>query len=153
MSKKLSEEDFLFVIDKAPLASLDLVCFNRNNKILLGMRNNKPAQNYWFVPGGRILKNEALGIAFERIAFKELDIKAEIGDTKLMGVFDHFYEDNVFGKEGIDTHYISIAFELSLDCDQELSHDNQHKNMKWFTLEELLQSDSVHKNTKKFFTQ
>ncbi len=72
----------------------------RNNKqeILLGKRLNRPAQGSWFVPGGRILKDESLENAFKRLMKEELAIetqglKAHNGTFK--GIYQHFYDDNV----------------------------------------------------------
>jgi colanic acid biosynthesis protein WcaH len=38
--------------------SVDLVLVRDGREVLLGLRTNRPAQGSWFVPGGRILKNE-----------------------------------------------------------------------------------------------
>ena len=34
--------------------------YNGNKEVLPGWRNNLPARNYWFVPGGRIYKDESI---------------------------------------------------------------------------------------------
>ena len=47
----------LAIINATPLVAVDLIIENRNKEILLGKRVNRPAQGYWFVPGGRILNN------------------------------------------------------------------------------------------------
>lgn len=43
-----------------PLVSIDLMIKNAQDQMLWGRRNNRPAQVYWFVPSGRICKNEGL---------------------------------------------------------------------------------------------
>ena len=58
-----------------PLISIDLLVQNEHGEYLLGLRNNRPAQGYWFVPGGRVLKNETLDGAFKRLTFEELGIE------------------------------------------------------------------------------
>jgi colanic acid biosynthesis protein WcaH len=45
-------ETFKTVIASTPLISIDLIVRNNQQQILLGKRLNKPAQGYWFVPGG-----------------------------------------------------------------------------------------------------
>ena len=62
---KLNHDDFVEVVKKTPLVSIDLIVENDRNEVLLGFRKNEPAKNYWFVPGGRILKNERIAEAFE----------------------------------------------------------------------------------------
>ena len=68
----LDKETFSSVIKAAPLVSIDLVIKNKQGQTLLGERLNKPAQGFWFVPGGRILKDESLADAFKRLATEEL---------------------------------------------------------------------------------
>jgi colanic acid biosynthesis protein WcaH len=51
----LDDTTFKTVIASTPLISIDLVVKNTKGEYLLGYRNNRPAQGFWFVPGGRIL--------------------------------------------------------------------------------------------------
>ena len=64
----LDKDTFLAVVDRAPLVAVDLVFIRNSREILLGLRNNRPAQGFWFVPGGRIFKNEKIGAALIRVA-------------------------------------------------------------------------------------
>ena len=41
------------------MITIDL-CITNNEKILLGKRNNPPAKNFYFVPGGRIRNQNLL---------------------------------------------------------------------------------------------
>ncbi len=59
-----SDEDYLYVIEYAPLVSIDLIVRSRKNDLLMGLRRNRPAQGCWFVPGGAIKKNETVHMAF-----------------------------------------------------------------------------------------
>lgn len=68
----LDQTTFSTIIACTPLVSIDLVVTNANGQVLLGQRLNRPAKNYWFVPGGRILKNESLAQAFKRLTRDEL---------------------------------------------------------------------------------
>lgn len=63
-----------------------------------------PAQNLWFVPCGRIRKNEKTQDALQRLARAELDIAP--GPGWLLGIYDHFYDDNFYEVPGIGTHYL-----------------------------------------------
>ena len=67
-------ETFQLVVASTPLVSIDLVVENAHGELLLGLRNNRPAQGSWFVPGGRVLKNESLDDAFVRLARDELGV-------------------------------------------------------------------------------
>lgn len=145
----LSREVFTTVLDSTPLVSIDLVIQNAEGRVLLGERKNRPAQGYWFVPGGRILKNESLADAFERLTLAELGQGFSIADAALQGPFDHFYSDSVFG-DSPSTHYVAIAYRLSVT---ELSNlpDEQHSGYRWFSVDELLADERVHKHTKAYF--
>ena len=59
-SRLLPDEVFAQVIEHAPLIAIDLLVEDKEQRVLLGWRKNPPAQSSWFVPGGRIQKNETL---------------------------------------------------------------------------------------------
>ncbi|TOB15241.1 NUDIX domain-containing protein, partial [Vibrio parahaemolyticus] len=58
MTQRLDEQTFKLVVASTPLVSIDLIIRNSKRQILLGQRTNRPAQGFWFVPGGRICKDE-----------------------------------------------------------------------------------------------
>jgi len=147
----MQAEQFLHIIDQTPLVSIDIILKRQDGKILVGKRTNKPAQHFWFVPGGRIRKNETLQNALTRIATTELGFDIALNDTKLLGAFDHIYEDNFHGKADISTHYVALGHEVHLKDDQKLATDDQHSDVEWLSIEELLQRDDVHQNTKAYF--
>jgi colanic acid biosynthesis protein WcaH len=47
---------FKTIVEHTPLISIDLIVYNDESDVLLGKRVNPPAQNYYFVPRGRIYK-------------------------------------------------------------------------------------------------
>lgn len=148
----LEQSTFETVINSTPLVSIDLVVLNECNEALLGQRLNRPAENFWFVPGGRILKNESLANAFERLTFNELGVEFELSTAELLGPYDHFYDDCVFSDK-IKTHYVAIAYVLRLTKQKlnALPLNEQHSAFKWFSFDDLLQSPAVHKHTKWYF--
>jgi colanic acid biosynthesis protein WcaH len=145
----LANQDFARIIEATPLVSIDLVLRNPQGEILLGRRRNRPAQGFWFVPGGRIRKNERTQEAFRRIAQTELGIALAPG--RLLGVFDHMYENNYFGMPDLSTHYVVIACEAALGADCVLRADEQHAELQWWPVEQLLASADVHDNSKLYF--
>jgi colanic acid biosynthesis protein WcaH len=148
----LEQEIFTTVIDSTPLVSIDLVVINEKNEALLGQRLNRPAKGFWFVPGGRILKNEALASAFKRLTLEELGKQYSIEAASLLGPYDHFYTDCVFN-DNISTHYVAIAYILKINSNElnNLPIDQQHSNYNWLAIQELLKNDEVHKHTKWYF--
>lgn len=147
----LSNQIFLNVIDASPLVSIDLVIRNSKGEVLLGKRTNKPAQGFWFVPGGRVLKGEQLNDAFKRLCCNELALKLERNHARMLGVYEHFYDDNFLGVENISTHYIVLGYEITLAENLPINLDQQHSEQRWWSVDSLLNSDLVHANTKAYF--
>lgn len=155
MSAVIPQDQFQRMVELMPLVSIDLVIINHKKEVLLGLRNNRPAKGYWFVPGGRILKDELITVALNRIAFKELNIDTfEINGflPRFLGVYEHLYSDAFVGDVGISTHYVVLGFELLAPERFELTqHDEQHTALEWWPMDMLLASDEVHQNTKNYF--
>jgi len=101
---RLGREEFLEVVERAPLVSIDVIVRRGDGRVLLGRRTNEPAKDFWFVPGGRIYKNERLEAAFRRICEAELGKPFAIGEAKFLGVFEHLYPTNFAGQPGTGTH-------------------------------------------------
>jgi len=146
----LSQQDFATVVRSTPLISIDLIVENQRGEFLLGKRNNRPAQGYWFVPGGRVQKDETLAAAFERLTQAELGKGFTMGDGEFYGVWQHFYDDNFSGSD-FSTHYIVLGFRLKVqEADLRLPTE-QHNDYRWQTPEALLARDDVHDNSRAYF--
>ncbi len=105
---------FTTVISSTPLALIDLVVINERNQVLLGKRLNRPAKGFWFVPGGRIYKNERIDEAFLRITKAELGLELPISRATLIGPFTHLYDEFVFG-EATSTHYVALGYQININ--------------------------------------
>ncbi|HUR47369.1 MAG TPA: GDP-mannose mannosyl hydrolase [Candidatus Saccharimonadales bacterium] len=147
----LAAEKFLELIEQTPLVSVDLLLRNGAGEVLLGRRKNPPAKGSWFVPGGRIRKNETIRAALLRICQGELN--AEPAEAALLGVYDHLYPDNFLNQPGIGTHYVVLAFTCSLKPGGHIQPDSQHSDLRWWTCAELLANADVHENTKRYFDE
>ena len=148
---KIDKKHVLEIIEATPLVSIDLVIRNPSNKVLLGKRNNRPAMGYWFVPGGRIFKNETINQALKRISEVELGQDLSTKAPSLLGAYDHIYEDNFLNVKGINTHYVVLAFVIAIQQEIEVKSDEQHTELKWWEIDKLLQDQTVHQNTKVYF--
>jgi len=151
--EKLKKDELVQVVKLAPLVSIDLIIENSKGQALLGMRKNEPARGFWFVPGGRILKNERIQYAFERVAKDELGLKISYDKAECVGVFEHIYKTNFAKKTGFGTHYVVLAHRLKLDCDFNIISDNQHSEFVWFNKQQILKNKKVHANTRAYFKQ
>ena len=145
---------FQTVVASTPLVAIDLVVRNGRGEVFLGLRVNRPAYGFWFVPGGRIRKNESLDSAFRRITQDELGCPFERATARLLGVFEHFYEDSVFANAGFgpDTHYVVLSYCLELDDSTLQPPAEQHQQYRWWPQDELRFSSRVHENTRAYFT-
>ena len=152
----LSPESFLAVVSATPLVAVDLVVLRGGTEVLLGLRTNRPAQNFWFVPGGRIRKNEPMQAALARVAATELGLQlADLPQApSLLGVFEHFYPDSFAGSAeqvGVSTHYVVLGHLLQVPADFALPlADAQHTELRWWPLPEALASDAVHRFTRDY---
>ncbi len=148
----LKPDVLLEVIRNTPLIAVDLIVRNPSAEVLLGLRSNRPAKGFWFVPGGRICKNERIKEALKRVAKEELNLNLDPQDTHLIGAFDHIYDDNFSGRPGIGTHYVTLGFEIRISLLPEALPSKQHEAYRWFSVEALLGSEDVHDNTKAYFS-
>ncbi|TBU75750.1 GDP-mannose mannosyl hydrolase [Pseudomonas daroniae] len=146
----LPTETFKSVVASTPLVSIDLLVRNAEGELLLGERLNRPAQGSWFAPGGRILKNETLDAAFERLTREELGQVFRRDQGRLLGVYEHFYDDSVFG-EAPDTHYVVIAYALEPGTAQSLQPPCvQHGRYRWWPIEQMRDEPRIHRNTRDY---
>lgn len=146
----LDQHVFKTVVRNTPLVSIDLIIQNFNSQVLLGKRKNRPAQGYWFVPGGRIHKNEGLAQAFKRLTCAELGREFLLGEACFLGVFEHLYADSFFESE-VSTHYIVLGYQLMVDFNLDTLPIDQHHQYQWFSVNDLLNDTNVHENTKAYF--
>jgi colanic acid biosynthesis protein WcaH len=147
----LRHDELDSVIRLAPLVAIDLIIRNANNEVLLGLRQNEPAKGCYFVPGGMILKNERLAQAFARLIRNETGEAGSLDEARLIGVFEHFYDSNRSGRAGYGTHYVVLAYEWRWPSAAAPHPDDQHSELRWWPLAELLASDRVHDNAKAYF--
>ncbi len=141
-------ETFKTVIASTPLISIDLIVRNNEGKVLLGKRLNRPAQGYWFVPGGRILKDESFTSAFNRLIKDELGL--DCAESKFKGIYQHFYDDN-FSEDDFTTHYVVLAYEINIGEDLSSLPLEQHSSYQWFSEDELVNNQQTHIHTKWYF--
>ena len=146
----LPREQFLEVVARAPLVSIDLVVRDSAGRVLLGLRRNAPARGFWFVPGGIVRKNETLEIAYGRITRSELGMELPRTGSRLLGVYEHFYAENADDRPGFGTHYVVLAHAVTLEA-APVPPAEQHSVYRWLEPAELLATSDVHNNTKAYF--
>ena len=153
--KWLTKEQFNIAVDYLPLVSIDL-CMVYEKKILLGKRNNSPAKNWWFTPGGRIKKNESVSSAIMRICMEECNHQnLQKTPLTLMGVWDHFYNESAFD-ENLATHYINLPHYIFVSQQTKDSLnlpagiEEQHSDWTWMPLNEAASHPKVHQYVRQY---
>lgn len=149
----LTEEEFLAVVARSPLVSIDLVVRDLQGHLLLGLRTNEPAKGSWFVPGGRIRKGETLDDAFVRITAAELGVPLPRSAARLFGAFTHQYETNFKSAANVSTHYVVLAYELVNPSLPAALPRAQHSEFRWWSEADAISSDGVHPNNLPYFAQ
>jgi len=147
----MDEKLFKIVGEATPLVSIDIL-IKYENRILLGKRINKPAKGYFFSIGGRIMKNETIQLAIQRIMSNELNIQLKSAPT-FINLFEHFYSDGIF--DGISSHYVGLLYEYEVgdNIDLKCLPNEQHNEYKWFSVNQIMKDTQVHKNVKDYFRE
>ena len=150
--KRLSSEDFRCIIRNTPLVAIDFMVENSEGNILLGKRENSPAISFWFVPGGRIYKDENFKAAFQRILKDETGLEKDMENANFLGIYEHIYPDeNYFDDPDYGTHYIVIAYRIKIEESEIELPLKQHSNYRWASLDEIESDPLIHNNTKNYF--
>ena len=144
----IPKEEYVKIIKQTQIISTDLIIFNKLGQVLLGYRNNEPAKNTWFVPGGKVRINERIHDAVRRVTKQELGV--ELHASKDLGVYHHPYTNN-FANDDHGTHYVVFAVTIDLEHDIDLTTDDQHSQLEWWDIEKLVSHPDVHTFTKNYF--
>ena len=145
----LNKEKFAELIKNSPVVAIDL-CINKQNKILLGKRLNPPAESFYFVPGGRVRKGEKLDDTVIRLLKEELQyefINNQVSKS-LLGVYQHFYDDNFMGNNDFNSHYVTIAYLINFEeLIPQFSSDikEQHSEYVWYEENMKFKNIKIHK--------
>ena len=137
-------EDNLFteIVSLLPIVTTDLVCLNENKQqILLFKRTNKPAQNVYFPPGGRLFKNEDLLGGIMRQVKREIGLNLDPHKLTFGGVINEIWSDSEFAPHTYHSVSIFWTYVISTQEISNLALDRQHSIYRWFNIED----DSVHK--------
>lgn len=120
----ITETLYKEIIKIIPIACVDLFVVNQHKEILLLKRNNEPAFEQWWFPGGRVHFGETRIDAAKRKLKEECGLEVikmtEYGTYDLMLTFTNDSE----------WHAITTLFVVSLKS-QNVVLDSQSKSFKW----------------------
>lgn len=105
------------------------VILNKNNEILLQLRNKAPEKEYWSIPGGKVEMFETLEEAIKREVKEETDVNVEVIDC--LGICNHIVTNE-------ETHWVSPSFLCKIvEGEPKIMEPTKHLDMKWFSLDNL----------------
>ena len=124
--ERVEEKLYQKIVQNVPLLCVDVIILDKN-KILLVKRKDEPAKGEWFVPGGRVYKNETLEKAVIRKALEETGLRVRV--IRKLGVYEFFSKTSRF--EGISSHTVDIAFLTEPLPNQKIKLDASSSDFKW----------------------
>jgi colanic acid biosynthesis protein WcaH len=138
---EIQEDLYRKIVRSMPIVCVDLLIRDPAGRTLLLKRNNPPAQDQWWFPGGRVHINESFLEAARRKAFQECGLTLNKEPISL-GIFELFFDEG-------DAKYHSVTnlFEIELGEFVEIVLDSQSKEFKWVSFAESLSLD-LHKFVK-----
>ena len=113
------------ILENMPIICVDGVIINNENEILFLKRENEPAKNEWWFPGGRLLKNEKLEDAIIRKVKKETNLDVEV--VKYIGTTETIFDKGPFD---IPVHTVNFTYQLKL-ISIDIKIDNLHSDYIW----------------------
>ena len=105
--KKIPEKLYKKIVENMPFCCVDIVVHYKG-LVMLVKRKNNPAKGAWWLPGGRIYKNESLEHAALRKVNEETGIKARI--KKRIGVYETMFKKGPFKGLKTGIHTVNICF-------------------------------------------
>ena len=106
-SRKIPQNLYKKIVENIPFCCVDMVVHCKGLVLLL-KRKNKPARGVWWLPGGRIYKNETLEHAALRKVYEETGIKSRI--KKRIGVYETLFRKGPFKDLKTGIHTVNICF-------------------------------------------
>jgi colanic acid biosynthesis protein WcaH len=118
--KEIPTDFYSKIVDTIPIPCVDVVIKDKG-KFLLVKREREPLKGRWWVPGGRVLKGEAITTAVKRKMKEELGINVKVLEP--LGYYEKHFKKNEFGLES-GIHTVSIVV-LAKPLSSKIKLDNQ----------------------------
>ncbi len=108
------------ILENMPICCIDVVLYH-HQKVLLVLRKDEPEKGRWWLPGGRLYKNETLTEAVKRKIREEVGLEVEV--KQKIGAYEYSSDQSSFTDIKTGTHSISINF-VAVPLDVDSSEDN-----------------------------
>lgn len=135
---EIPEDLYRTIVREMPIICVDLLIRDPVGRILLLKRNNQPAQDQWWFPGGRVHMNESFLEAVRRKAIQECGLTLCL-DPVSVGTFELFFDEG-----DVKYHSVTNLFATTIHECVRITLDSQSKEFKWVELAEIKNLD-LHK--------
>jgi colanic acid biosynthesis protein WcaH len=135
---EIQEDLYRKIVRSMPIVCVDLLIRDPAGRTLLLKRNNPPAQDQWWFPGGRVHMNESFLEAVRRKAIQECGLTLCV-DPISVGIFELFFDEG-----DVKYHSVTNLFSTTIDKYVGVTLDSQSKEFKWVELAEKKNLD-LHK--------
>ena len=121
----LSKKDYKKIASQFPILCVDGIIAWKG-KFLLVKRKNEPMAHEWWVPGGRVLKDELLEVAFRRKMKEETGLDVRV--VARLGCYEEIYEksDIPGSKHTVSVVFVGIPIEEPI-----IKLDEQSSEYQW----------------------
>ena len=117
----IDEDLWLKIREVIPTVCVDLVILNKDEQFLLCKRKENPAKNQWWIPGGRIFKDESILECAIRKGKEEVGLDIQI---------DKFLSIEESMLEGV--HTINIVLLAHYEGEQKVRLNKTQSAYRWF---------------------
>ncbi|OGZ01788.1 MAG: hypothetical protein A2946_03990 [Candidatus Liptonbacteria bacterium RIFCSPLOWO2_01_FULL_53_13] len=112
-----------------PIFCVDIVAEDSYGRFILVRRKNNPARGAWWVPGGRVHKNERVAHAAVRKLKEETGLKGTF--KRILGFYEFFSKKGPY--KGIDVHTPIAVCLVQVHGALRIRLDEQSEGFRWVT--------------------
>lgn len=121
----IEPEEYREILERTPIPCVDAVVV-MDGKFVLIRRKDEPAKGQWWLPGGRVYKNELMEDAIKRKVKEELGIAVTI--VKQLGADETIFDTGPFG---FGVHSVNVFF-LAEPLEKHITVDSHHSAYRLF---------------------
>jgi colanic acid biosynthesis protein WcaH len=118
----IDQDLYLKIREVMPTVCVDLIVTNPNGEYLLLQRKEEPAKGLWWIPGGRIHKNESWRDAASRKSMEELGVCLELVEFVSL-------EESMF--PNVNYHTVNVTVHMAYNELDNLRIDSNHSKYRW----------------------
>ncbi len=130
MPGKIPDELYMKFHESMPIFCVDIVLKTSKGGFLLVKRSNEPAKGQWWLPGGRLLRDETIGGAARRKIKEEIGLNVQ-SFKRMNKCYELIFNESPFSHGG-GTHTISTCVSAEVSGLDKSNLDGNHSELKLF---------------------